>query len=558
MPKSLTLKDNIDDALRSIYFPDFAGLNSEADPTDIKLNEAADCQNVRVSRLGRLIRRDGYSVYVSGLAAKPDGVAFFYDSAGYRRLVVFANGALYDCTTGAATLIQASCYTAGNRVTSVQINSKLYFSDGETISSSGGALSGIWYWDPIVSASAATLLLSNGAAGTIPTPAAKVLSAYTGCLVLGRIRYTTGEYDDHAVMWGGVNDPTRILGTNIFHLGQGQGGYINAITPMGVGSQGVAPYQALFVGKSQLGVYQLKGALSPDSLSEILINVPTGVLDGDTVKFIPGPESSGYIVWLGSDARVYYTNGISGDELSQPIRSEVAQYVNDAISQGSPVFSAVRNFSASQYVLDVGGGIQYCFDWLTKTWTRYSGWPSGLWCEARSSSGQPTIYCADRTNNRLSQCDTGSTDNGTAINPYWTTGYISAGDPDLHKLWQWVIASFATDSGDLKFTATCNQGGGGSSTVTFTTSSSSTDALWDAVTSIWDTSLWSAVRFATYQTYKKKGRLTKTTAITGIKELLGGYDIQIKVEQTTTGTHFELLGFDLLYLPRGRKKVAAS
>lgn len=559
MAKSLTIKETLDDAMRSVYIADFSGgLNSEDDPQDLPLNASPDCQNVKILKGGRLIGRDGYVVRVASLPANPDGAGFFYDSSGNRRVVVFTDGALYDCTSGAANLIQSACYTAGNRVSAVSLNNSLYFSDGETITTVGSDDSGIWYWDPIGSPLAATLLVSSGSPATIETPAAKVLTTYAGSLVLARIKYVNGTYAKHAVMWTNVNDPTTLVGTNIFQVGQGQGGDINCVVPMAVSAQGVSPYSALFVGKSKFGVYHLKGALSVSTLSEVMINASTGVLDGATVQFVPGPDAAAYIVWLGTDYKVWYSSGVTSGELSQPIRTELAQYLTDrASSNPNDPITSVRHFESFQYILDCGGGRQYCFDWDRKVWTRYSGWPSGHWIEAKDGNGRSVIYCADVSNARLAQCDVGITDNGTAIDPYWKTGFLNAGDPDLWKIWQNLFVAFMTDTGDVTITATVNLGEGAQATGTMTiTPATDLDARWDVAE--WDEADWVAGGFGVYTPYKKRKRLTREVANTGgTAELLGGYDLQLRVGQSVPGARFEILGINVLYLPRGRKRVVA-
>jgi len=561
MPRLGTLKDTIDDALKSLYIGDFSGgLNSEMDPIDLPINASPDCENVRVTKGGRVIGRDGTTVRVSSLpAANSDGAAFFYDDNGERRLVVFNNGALYDCTSYTAVLIQSACYTSGNRVAATVLNRVLYFSDGETITTVGSDDSGIWKWDPVNSPTSASILISAGTAGTIETPAAKCLTTYAGSLVLGRIKYVGGTYAKHAVMWSNVNDPTTIVGTNIFQVGQGQGGEINAVVPMAVTAVGVSPYRAIFVGKSEQGIYHLKGALTVSDLSEVLINAPTGVLDGATVQFIPGVDGAGYIVWLGTDYKVWFTSGVESGELSLPIRSELASAIQERhIIHTDPKFTSVRHFKRFQYILDIGkdeNGVStaYVYDWDLKIWTRYKRFPSGFWCEAKDTNGQAAIYCADGDD--LQQADTGTTDNGTQIEPYWKTGFAHAELVDILKVWHWIYISYMTDDTDLVITATVNHGRGSSSvkTIAFDSDGSDAASLWDEA--IWDTDTWEVTNHEQYPPYKRRTRLTVETT-EGSKGLLNGYDVQVKIAQSSDGGHFEILGFNLLYLPRGRKRVA--
>lgn len=553
MPQSLALKNNLDDAMREVRIADFSGgLNSEADPMDLDLSASPDCLNVKLTKPGRLIGRDGFVERVTGLPADPDGAAFFYDSNGARRIAVWSNGNLYDCTSYTASLVASGVYTAGNRICSAALNSILYYSDGETITGAGATAYGIRKWDPAAGTDAG--LVSSGSAGTIPTPACKAMTVYAGQLVVANLRYTDLTYARDLLIPSDVNDPTTIVGTNAIRVGQGQGGEINVVMPFGVSSVGVTPYRALFVGKSEFGIFLLKGSLS--SAEEVLINCPTGVQDGATAKFVPISGVGGAVVFLGRDGKVYYTTGVTSEELSGPIRSELAQVVADRLSASSRAkFTSVMNYQDFQYVLDLGDGRQYCFDYDRKNWTKYDGWPSGYWIDAKDGNGQPALFCADTSNARLCQVNVGLDDGGTQIDIYWKTPFLHAGAPDVLKVWKFIYADFMTDTGGLAITATVQHGTGSSATVTLTPSSSNTSSRWDIAT--WDVNTWVASGAVSYTPNKLKGRLMlSTSGLDGSYESLRGHDVQIKIAQSVSGARFELLSFAVLYLPRGRKRVA--
>lgn len=555
MPKQLTLKGNLDDAMLSLRIVDFSGgLNSESDPQDLPLNASPDCQNVKLLKPGRLIGRNGYIVTIGSLAAKGDGVAFFYDANGNRRLALWSNGNIYDITTGTLSSIATGIYAAGNRIAWTILNGVLYYSDGVTITGSGASASGTRKWDPVAATEGA--VISSGSTGTIPTPAAKVMTTYAGSIVWANTTYSGTTYTD-GLIFCNVNDPTTVLGTQLTRVGQGQGGAINSCLPFAVSAAGVSPFRALFVGKSQQGIYALQGALG--QTTEILVNCPTGVRDGATAKFVYIPNVGGCIVFLGTDNKVWYTNGVVSGELSSAIRTEISDYIKNQLGLSlTQAFTAVLNYSDFQYVLDLGGSRQYVYDWDKQIWTRYIGWPSGYWTEARDPSGNPTMYVASSTN--VSQCNIGSTDNGGAIAPYWKTGWLNIGDPELLKIWKWIYVSYYTDTGALNINATTNQGMGStaSGTMTPTTYAPTGNVLWDQAQ--WDVDKWAASGSAAYNPYKSRMRLVvPTTGLDGSPESLRGYDVQVKISEDPsqpTG-HFELLGFNLLYLPRGRKRVAS-
>lgn len=538
MPQQKTLKNNLDDVMTAIQITDFSGgLNSESDPSDLPMNTSPDCQNVKFNKAGRVIGREGFMDKITGLAGAPDGLAFFYDVGGGRKIVLWAAGNIYNVSDlVSASLIASSVYTAGERVAWTVLNSVLYYSDG-TIP--------LRQWDGTTEQAVA----NSGGAGTIAPPAARVLTTYAGSIVAGNTN-VGGFQEPHAVRWCVVNDATTWFGTDIQEVGAGQGGEVNTLISVGVSSVGVSPYRAIFVGKSRAGVFVLKGALG--TLEEVLVNAPTGVLDGLTAKFLPGPDGSGYILFLGTDYKVWATNGVTTQEVSGAIRSELHEFVTETVSSTSkPVFCAVENYEDFQYILDVGRNRQYVLDYDRRIWTRYSGYPSGYMLSARDTNGNQLMLVADRTTNRLCKLNEGLTDNGAAINPYYKTGWLHAGDPDLFKVWKWLYLAFRTDTGQVDVTAQVNQAEGVSCSFSMLSGGTNVGAIWDV--SLWDVGLWGQT---VLHAYKKKARFFhNTTGLDGSVESLRGFDIQLTLAGSPAGSAFEILGLTILFLPRGRKRV---
>lgn len=554
MVKSRTERNFMDEALVQLQVPDFSkGLMSAHDPWDIPLGAATDCENVRFMP-GKILSRQGYLVLDDALPADGDGVFQFYDNSNARRTVYFSNGNLYDVIAGTSTLVKSGAYTAGYEITACVQFGILYFSDGYTIATSGPNQSGIRYYDPTVTVSDAPLLITSGGAGTIETPACKVLISHNGSLVLANIKLVDGTALPDSVMWTNVIDPTSIVGTNIFAVGTGQGGEINSMTRFSVSDSGVSPYDAIFVGKSQFGIYQLRGALSVADLAETQLNVPVGVLDGSTVRYVPGADSKGYVCWLASDRQVWRTDGINSDRLSKDIADELAQAVEDRFTASpSARFRAFRDYSTFHYVLDMGNNTAYAFNWHYEYWTRYTGLPSGCWGEGKTNNTQDTTFCVD-TESRLIQLG-GNLDNGASISKFWKSGWLAEGDSNQWKIWKWLYAGFKTDTGDINYTVTAGRGIGGAATGTLTpviaSAPSSGGLLWDS--GLWDSGLWGAGGAVAQNAYKVRNRLAVTTG--PIAESLSGADAQILIEHDSN-TYFEVLELALMYLPRGRQRVA--
>ena len=96
MVRETTLKASLDDAMLALRMTDFSGgLYSESDIIDLPDNASSDCENVITNLPGKLRGRAGSEDKVTGLASKPDGIAYFYDSGGTRRCLYWHSGNTY-------------------------------------------------------------------------------------------------------------------------------------------------------------------------------------------------------------------------------------------------------------------------------------------------------------------------------------------------------------------------------------------------------------------------------------------------------------------------------
>lgn len=557
MPKTLSLKSTVDDALRTVALTDFSGmLKSELDLLDLDLQSWNDCSNVLLQQ-GKAVGRDGY-IQRATLSAIADGMAFFYDSDGARRAAVWIGGNLYslNLSSWATTLIDSSSYATGTRVVSTVLNRVLYYSDGTTIRNSGADDSGVSYWNPATGASG--MVISSGSGATIETPAAKAMCAYNGQLVLGNLKYVGGTLAPDTLIWSNVLDVTTIVGTNIFAVGNGQGGAINSITPFRVGAEGISPFKALFVGKER-SCYQLSGALTPSTLAETLITAEVGVLDGFTVQAVPVVDGnrSLQILWLGSDRQVWSTDGVGAAPLTLTIKTELYNWISDRIAaDADQEFNSYLDLANGLYVLDVGGNRQYCYDYRVKGWTKFNGLPNGCFVAAKDSASRDIVLVVDHASARLCQVNTGTDDNGSAINPWIKSAAIHGGDPTEDKTWHWVYAFWSTDDSALKVTATSRLGQGDFAEVTLQPASVAAGTFSKFDQAIFDTDVFAEGEITGYVPMQAKGRLVQIPT-NAPRRLLKGSTVQVKIEQPSTSNgRFELLAIFLKYLPGGSVRHA--
>ena len=564
MAKSLALKSTVDDALKFVALTDFSGmLKSELDLLDLPLNAWQDCSNVKLEQ-GKAVGRDGYIVKAT-IAAIGDGLRFFYDSDGTRRCAVWMSGNIYnlDLASWALTLIESSTYAAGTRVCSTVLNRVVYYSDGETIRTSGPNDSGVSYWNPATGAFG--LVVSSGVPASIEAPACKAMTAYNGQLVLGNLKYVGGTRAVDTLIWSDVLDVTTIIGTNIFAVGNGQGGGINSIVPFRIGAEGIAPFKALFVGK-ELSCYQLSGALTPSTLAETLLTANVGVLDGYTVQPVPLLSSARavQVMWLGSDRQVWMTDGITTDTVTRDIKTELYNWISDRIADDADQeFHAYLDLASGHYVLDAGGNRHYCYDYRSNGWTKYNGWPSGLFTTGKDAASRDITIMLDRSaaslhadTFRICQVNSGTDDNGAAINPWIKTAAIHAGDPTTSKTWHWVYAFWATDESPIQVTATNNMGRGDYAQVTLQPAEVEAGAFSRFDSAVFDTDVFAEAETTGYIPMQNKARLV-VVPTNGSRYLLTGSTVQAKIEQPATASgRFELLAVFLFYLPGGHMRHA--
>lgn len=556
------------------------GLLSDLDPLDIPINGLIDCENILLGEQGKAIGRNGWNVNNQVVATEndPDGIAEFTDPGNTIRNCVWIDGDLYDTSVIPATVIESGCYAAGRRIAWTVLNGVLHWSDGDTIFDDGfGGYTGQRYWD----GSSAGPIVTTGAPGSIEPPAAGVMTTYAGSVVIGNTKLTDGTLEPHLMRWSDVNDGSTYLGVNAQVVALGLGGFINAIVPFTVATEGINLARTIFVGKSTEGVFGLQGALG--TMEENILNAKVGVLDGATAKLVKGPDSkSGVIFFLGTDGKPYWTNGVSIDELAADRCSkEIEAYVTNRLQHDPAAkFTALRMERKSLYVLDLGGDRQYAYNFVKGNWTKFRGWPSGYWVEARDGNRRQVLYGAhtrvipvggDLDDLEkwcfMSQVDVTLEDNGVAIEPYLLTGHWSgdvgesgqnAGDRAKDKLWHTAYVDVTSDTSEFRLQTVTQQGHGDRSDDTFQVTSDVVDG--NAATygsAIYGASYYGSGGSARYPNWTEEIRIVKDNSALNLppSNIRGGC-IQAKISQpaTSKGKYWQVNGHTLKYLPRGLKR----
>lgn len=562
MARSYTTDRAGDEAYMGVDITDFSGGRiTDIDPLDLPLNASPDCMNVK-PRSGSCNGRGGFKILATIKAStnQPDGISFFVDTNGQGHIVVWADGGIYASDVyGNVTTLNTSIYNPGNRIANTTYNNQMFWSDGVTIYTSGLNQSGLRYWDGITSEQ---MLVGGGAVGSVSPPAAKVLCTYAGSIIAANTVLVGGTVEKHILRPSAVNDATNFPSALAQNVAPGVGGEINCVVPFSVATESINLQRTLFVGKSLENCWGMQGALG--SLVENVLNISAGVVDGHTAKFVPGPVGqTGVVCFLATDGQVYVTNGVEVDSIvKDKISEEVAALVTTRRQAAfSPLFHAINHDSDNQYLLDMGGGIQYPYDYKRQNWTMYSGWPSGYWARGAYPTGQEMLLCATNIGGNIviAQCNTTLKDNGAAINPYWSTPDLvgdtsqsgsNAGDKAMAKLWGPLYLDVSTDSGDFIATLTTNQGEGQTATASTTITG---PALTGGVYGVakYGSSTYGHSTSQTVLPYSRHFHIAVQNTPPALPEYLKGTTCRIKVAQSLAGKTFQLNGIRVKYLLRG-------
>jgi len=398
--------------------------------------------------------------------------------------MVWANGNLYDCVNGAASLIKAGAYTVGQQIGRVDLGGILYYT---TVTVP------LRQWNGTTEQAVA----NSGGVGTVPPPSGTVLAAYAGSLICGNPTVSAVNYPG-GFIYCNVNDPTTWIGANLNQLGSNE--FIMWIIPLGVSAAGVPPTGSFMIGcANQIFVYQ--GPLN--ALTQKIVNSPVGAQDPNSAQFVPSQDLFPGIIFLGSDGQFWITNGITTGCISLKILNLVYNFTqNSKLIFAKPRYFAGYNARYQYYICDFGSNVQLVYMTQTKSWWVISGWPSGSIITGHDNAGFPTNFIANTNvgiTSGLYQVGIDfTTFNGVNPNVFYQTAYLHGGDPELWKEWQWVFIGTLTVQSTYQVVAT------GLPLATNTQQSTQpllfgnplapgtlVGAIWD--TSLWDQALWTGI-----------------------------------------------------------------
>lgn len=101
---------------------------------------------------------------------------------------------------------------------------------------------------------------------------------------------------------------------------------------------------------------------------------------------------------------------------------------------GTPISACYANRKYYLSVDDSGTRRIYVYDADIQAWTRFSGIPAKrLVTDYRDFENEARVYASHDSQARLIRLESGTTDNGSAINAYWTSAWCDMDSPEIRK-----------------------------------------------------------------------------------------------------------------------------
>jgi hypothetical protein len=549
----------LDDTLTQIKLTDFTGgLNTMDGPLSLASNQTFSCQNV-ISYPGRLFYIGGFNNFCSlPSGAYADASWEFYDINNNHHLCVWASGNLYDCVSGAYTLIASNVYTAGQQVGRQDLGGVLYYCT---------ATVPLRQWNGTVEKA----VPNSGGTGVVPPPSGTVLAAFAGSLICGNPTVSSTYYPG-GFIYSDVNDPTTWYGNVLNQLGSNE--FIQWIVTLGVSSAGVPPTGSFMIGcTNQIFIY--KGPLN--SLTQNIVNCPVGAADPNSAFFVPSPDLFPGIIFLGSDGQFWISNGITTGCISLKIMNLVYSLVQGAkLNFPNPRYFATYNAEYFYYMCDFGSNQQLVYMVNTKSWFFVNGWPSGPYISGHDNAGFPANFVA--TNNTSfgpALYETGlanTTFDGRSPSIYYSTAYLHGGDFELWKEWQWIAIATLNYMNTYQVSATSLPRADNtvltSQSLTFSNANvvSGSAAEWDV--SQWDVAMWAGLSSSQVTPCINHGMLSvavpastwvRTNTTQPLRSSAVYFTISWLSGESDSGTPaLDLIGIIARYVPRGRKPVGGQ
>lgn len=488
------------------HFDNYGGLNTKDSSILVAENESPDCQNVYFTTKGAIVKRQGYTLLnETAIPDTADQVTSLYQytlDSGTSYLIASAGAYLYkmdsldgtfDDITDSETVtadkkwkwITAANYVCGTNDTDTPL-----------------------YWD--------------GAAGgfdqlTVPSgvTTARDFVEYRNYYIYLNVTLD-GTKLPSRFYYSDLKDITTFGALSFVDIAPSDGDVIVGALVLG---------GDMYVFK-RFSIYQVR--LTGDSVSPFVVRKTNSHVGAESTHAILNINNT--IVFASLDG-IYAFNGDNSIKISSKIdpsynaltKSQLSNSVMMQYSEDNQVW-----FSASTGTTN---NIIYVWDYSNQAWTTYDGINAGYLAQY-FNSGDEQIYHGDYSG-YVYENDEGDSDNGTAIDAYWTSKWFDFGSAGLNKHVQNVIFVSDDPGNDINVGWAYDFAGNNEHSSIVDMASTST-SLWDAA--IWDSSTWGGASYLVHRVNLESDQ---------------GRFWNIQFGNSTSAEDFTVYGYSLLVRPMG-------
>jgi len=388
-----------------IITPSFeGGLNTSGSPLHIKDNETPDCENVVFDETGAVKKRPGFSRLTSTALAAEEvyNLHRYYKSNGTKQLIAVLASTIQtvDENTGAGSIIHTQ--TTGSKHYDFATWRDYLFMAQEA--------------DPLLRYDGTTVEVIKDVNGTKTDPPDGmqfVVAHYN------RIFGARTPSNPHMIYYSELGDEEDWPVNNYVVQAAAEGDFITQLASFG-------PMVLVFHNNVVKALYT--GGGDPTTWTYDVMFPGVGCIAPGTLV-----KHQGRLIWLSSEGVISW----DGQRLENLSRGKIQASLDAAnVSDACAAINKNRYFLA---VSEDGSGTNdkiFVFDFKTRTWTRYGLSVSAL-CSWTGPGDDNELYSGSY-DGYVDKQDTGTTDNGKAINAYvWTkrfTGPTLAAEKMVRKV----------------------------------------------------------------------------------------------------------------------------
>ncbi len=411
------------------------GLNNLVSDNLVDDAEASDLLNIQYVEAGAVSKRNGYRQVANDLSNNPRGLGVYTPTSGTRYLVT-VDGTTLKYTTSVTTNFSSatgSTFTADNAVTFTQARGLLYIwngvEGGTTFDGSACARPGTmpkasfglfyksYHWVSGVAGQVNRLYIS------VATDASDFTNAATT-----------------------LHNSTEVPGATVF-AGTGAA-FVDIDKDDGDAITGLATFQDSVIVFKKRSIHQIT-LDSSGTPTVVLITRSIGCASHRSIENVENDvfflSRQGYFV-LGNEPNFF--NAVRTNEVSVRIHPTIDLISEANFSKVSSIFYNNRYYSGIPEGGATANNVVLTYDRRFLAWAR-NEFGAEAWTVYTDSNEVEHLCFTSSDSAKIFEIDNNYSDNGSAINSYWTSKAYDLGEFDLEKRWVDVTMLFRQISGTV-------------------------------------------------------------------------------------------------------------